>query len=153
MRELPPPTAEVELLDYLLAALSPMNRTRVKQVLRSGRVTVNGASVTRHDHPLRPGDAVCVTRDAPAPASDLAGIVIVQEDAYLVVIDKPPGFLTVATESEKTDTAFVRLSAHLAARNAGRPFVVHRLDRETSGLLLFGAAPKSATSFKRTGKT
>jgi len=53
------------------------------------------------------------------------------------VIDKPPGTLTVATESEKTDTAFVRLSEYLTARNAGRPFVVHRLDRDTSGLLLF----------------
>jgi 23S rRNA pseudouridine1911/1915/1917 synthase len=62
---------------------------------------------------------------------------ILHEDAHLIVIDKPSGLLTVATENEKTDTAFVRLSAHLAARNAGRPFVVHRLDRDTSGLLLF----------------
>lgn len=134
MPDLPPPTADAELLAFLLGALAPMNRTRVKQVLRAGRVTVNGAAVTRHDHPLRPGDAVAVARDAPAPAS---GLVIVYEDAHLVVIDKPPGLLTVATESEKADTAFVRLSAHLAARRAGRPFVVHRLDRETSGLLLF----------------
>ncbi len=136
MQQLPPPTAEVALLDYLLTALLPMNRTRVKQVLRSGRVHVNGASVTRHDHPLRPDDTVSVARDAPV-AVDPSGIVIVHEDAYLIVIDKPSGLLTVATESEKTDTAFVRLSAQLAARNAGRPFVVHRLDRDTSGLLLF----------------
>ncbi len=137
MRELPPPTAEAELLEWLLVALAPMNRTRVKQVLRSGRVTVNGTSATRHDHPLRPGDTVCVARAAPPPASDLAGIAIVHEDAHFIVIDKPAGLLAVATETEKTDTAFVRLSAHLAARTAGRPFVVHRLDRETSGLLLF----------------
>ena len=48
---------------------------------------------------------------------------------------------TVATEGEKTDTAFARLRARLAARRAGRPFVVHRLDRETSGLLLFARGP------------
>jgi 23S rRNA pseudouridine1911/1915/1917 synthase len=113
-----------------------MNRTRVKQLLRSGRVHVNGTSVTRHDHALHPGDTVTISRDAPAPDT-LAGIAIVYEDAHLIVIDKPPGLLTVATESEKTDTAFVRLNEHLAARNAGRSFVVHRLDRETSGLLLF----------------
>ncbi len=135
MRDLTP-TAESQLLDFLLTALAPMNRTRVKQVLRSGRVHVNGTSVTRHDHALRPGDTVSVSREAPV-AADVSGIVIVHEDAYLVVIDKPSGLLTVATESEKTDTAFVRMSAHLAARNAGRPFVVHRLDRDTSGLLLF----------------
>jgi 23S rRNA pseudouridine1911/1915/1917 synthase len=116
-----------------------MNRTRVKQLLRAGRVTVNGRSVTRHDHPLCPGDSVAVARDAPAPApaAATAGVPIVHEDAHVIVIDKPSGLLTVATESEKTDTAFVRLSESLAARNAGRPFVVHRLDRDTSGLLLF----------------
>src|SRR5262249_28227210 len=79
---------------------------------------------------------VSISRDAPAPSA-LAGITIVYEDAHLIVIDKPSGLLTVATESEKTDTAFVRLSLHLAALNAGRPFVVHRIDRDTSGLLLF----------------
>jgi 23S rRNA pseudouridine1911/1915/1917 synthase len=136
MQSLPSPTADAQLLEWLLAALAPMNRTRVKQLLRSGRVAVNGASVTRHDHPLRPGDTVTVAREAPAPAAP-AGIAIVHEDAHLIAIDKPPGLLTVATEREKTDTAFVLLSEHLAARNAGRPFVVHRLDRETSGLLLF----------------
>ena len=137
MPALPPPTAETQLLDYLLIALAPMNRTRVKQVLRSGRVTVNGTSATRHDHPLRPEDVVAVARDAPPPSAALAGIDIVYEDSHLIVIDKPAGLLTVATETEKTDTAFVRLSTHLTARNAGRPFVVHRLDRDTSGLLLF----------------
>jgi 23S rRNA pseudouridine1911/1915/1917 synthase len=135
-RELPPPTADAELLEWLLAALAPMNRTRVKQLLRSGRVAVNGASVTRHDHPLRPGDRVSVLREAPAPSAP-AGIPIVYEDAHLIVIDKPPGLLTVATEGEKYDTAFARLADHLAAAKAGRPFVVHRLDRDTSGLLLF----------------
>jgi 23S rRNA pseudouridine1911/1915/1917 synthase len=137
MQNLPSPTADAQLLEWLLAALAPMNRTRVKQLLRSGRVHVNGASVTRHDHPLRPGDAVSIARDAPPPASELGGIVVLHEDAHLLVIDKPSGLLAVATESEKLDTAFVRLSTHLAARNAGRPFVVHRLDRDTSGLLLF----------------
>ena len=115
-----------------------MNRTRVKQLLRSGRVRVNGTPATRHDHPLRPGDRVSVARDAPAGP---AGMAVVYEDDALVAIDKPAGLLAVATASEKTDTAFARLRAHLAARRAGRPFVVHRLDRETSGLLLFARGP------------
>jgi 23S rRNA pseudouridine1911/1915/1917 synthase len=135
-RPLPPVTAEGPLLPWLLAALHPANRTRVKQLLRSGRVAVNGTPTTRHDHPLRPGDRVTI---GPPPAVDLtrAGIAVVYEDDALLVIDKPPGLLTVATEGEKTDTAFARLNAHLRDRRAGRPFVVHRLDRETSGLLLF----------------
>jgi 23S rRNA pseudouridine1911/1915/1917 synthase len=136
-RELPSPTADAPLLDWLLTALAPMNRTRVKQLLRSGRITVNGTSITRHDHPLHPGDRVSIAATAPAPTAGGAGIAIVYEDAHVIVVDKPAGLLTVATQSEKSDTAFVRLSRHLAARSAGRPFVVHRLDRDTSGLLLF----------------
>ncbi len=133
---LKPPAADALLLEWLLAALAPMNRTRVKQLLRSGRVMVNGASATRHDHPLRAGDTVFVARDAPPPPRATDPL-IVYEDAALVAIDKPTGLLTVATEKEKQDTAFVRLNDYLAARAAGRAFVVHRLDRETSGLLLF----------------
>lgn len=142
-RELPAPTAEGRLLDWLLVALAPMNRTRVKEVLRSGRVRVNGTPTTRHDHPLRPGDSVAVSREAAAPAPDRLGFGIVHEDGAVVVIDKPPGLLTVATETEKLDTAFVRLSEHLAASRKGRPFVVHRLDRDTSGLLLFARSPET----------
>lgn len=137
MQNLPSPTADAQLLEWLLVMLAPMNRTRVKQVLRSGRVHINGTSVTRHDHTLRAGDKVAISRDAPLPAPEASGLAIVYEDAHIIVIDKPTGLLAVATASEKTDTAFVRLSEYLAAHNAGRPFVVHRLDRETSGLLLF----------------
>ena len=136
MQNLPSPTADAQLLEWLLLALAPMNRTRVKQVQRSGRVHVNGTSVTRHDHPLRPGDAVSIARDAPPSTSDLAGITIVYEDAHLIVIDKPSGLLTVATESEKLDTAFVRLSTNLAGAERRTPLCIHRLDRDTSGLLL-----------------
>ncbi len=136
-RLLPAPTADGPLLAWLLEALRPMSRTRVKQLLRHGRVSVNGVATTRHDHPLRPGDRVTLARAAP-PASPLeeAGVVIVYQDDALLVIDKPPGLLTVATDTERLDTAFARLNAHLAT-GVGRPFVAHRLDRDTSGLLLF----------------
>jgi 23S rRNA pseudouridine1911/1915/1917 synthase len=116
-----------------------MNRTRVKQLLRAGRVVVNGVAVTRHDHPLTPGDRIGIAREGAAPSSALP---VVYEDDALVVIDKPSGLLTVATDGEKADTAFARLRAQLEARRAGRPFVVHRLDRDTSGLLLFAKSPE-----------
>jgi 23S rRNA pseudouridine1911/1915/1917 synthase len=121
-----------------------MSRTRVKQLLKLGRVTVNGVSTTQFDHPLRAGDRVAIIAGAPERGDALAeaGVTIVHQDADLIVIDKPAGLLSVATESQKTDTAFARLRAYLEGHREGRPFVVHRLDRETSGLLLFarGAA-------------
>jgi 23S rRNA pseudouridine1911/1915/1917 synthase len=139
MRVLPLATDGL-LLPWLLAALAPMSRTRVKQLLRFGQVSVNGVPTTQFDYPLRSGDRVTITTDRPDPAGGslrAAGIQIVHQDDDLIVLDKPAGLLTVATDSEKTDTAFALLHAHLAARRDGRPVVVHRLDRETSGLLLF----------------
>ena len=139
MRELPPAT-DGPLLAWLFAALAPTPRTRVKQLLRFGQVTVNGVAVTRFDHPLRAGDRVAIAPARPDPAADplrRAGIRVVHRDDHLIAIDKPAGLLSVATAGQKQATAFVRLSASLAAERAGRPFVVHRLDRETSGLLLF----------------
>ncbi|MBA4062242.1 MAG: RluA family pseudouridine synthase [Isosphaera sp.] len=130
------------MLDWLLTALAPMNRTRVKQLLRAGRVVVNGAAVTRHDHPLTPGDRVGIAREGTAERSGQPLLPVVYEDDALIVIDKPSGLLTVATDGEKADTAFARLRAQLEGRRAGRPFVVHRLDRDTSGLLLFARSPE-----------
>lgn len=155
-----PPATDGPLLPWLLAALAPMPRTRVKQLLRFGRVTVNGAPTTRFDHRLKAGDRVAV--GAPRPdlagqAPRVAGLRIVHEDDDLIAIDKPAGLLSVATEGEKADTAFARLNAYLTARRAGRPFVVHRLDRETSGLLLFArraaVRDRLQTGWDRAAKT
>jgi len=109
-----------------------MNRTRVKQLLKHGAIAVNGRAITQHDHPLRPGDAVTVHREGlvPKPAKTVD---VVYEDDSIIVIEKPTGLLSVANETEKDDTAFTRL----VARGPVRPWVVHRIDRETSGLLLF----------------
>jgi 23S rRNA pseudouridine1911/1915/1917 synthase len=131
------------LLPYLLAALAPMNRTRVKQLLTHGRIHVNGKAITKHDHVVRPGDQVTVDRTPPRPAPLLP---IVYEDESLVVIDKPEGLLTVATETEKVVTAFRLLEANMPSR----PAVVHRLDRETSGLLLFAKSQAIREQFQLT---
>lgn len=134
---LPAVTAEATLLPWLLTSLAPMSRTRVKELLTRGAVSVNGTGTTKHNHLLKPGDRVTLGK-LPVRDDSLAsaGLRILHEDAAVLVLDKPAGLLTVATDSEKTDTAFARLAAHLAARDAGRPFVVHRLDRDTSGVLL-----------------
>ncbi len=137
---LPAPVTEGPLLVWLLDALKPMSRTKVKDLLRHGQVLVNGNAVTQYDHLIRPTDRIAIARErAVVSAHGLkqSGIVIVFEDDALIVIDKPPGLLTVSTDDEKTDTAFVHMSADLQARRAGRAFVVHRIDRDTSGLLMF----------------
>ncbi|MFO0936013.1 MAG: RluA family pseudouridine synthase [Gemmataceae bacterium] len=119
------------LLPYLLTALAPKKRTGVKQLLTHGQIHVNGVSVTRHDFPVKPGDQIAIVRTAVERRKPILPILF--EDDHLIAIDKPEGLLTVATETEKLETAFVLLTTMLPHR----PFVVHRLDRETSGVLLF----------------
>ena len=127
---------EGPLLQWLLMNLQPMNRTRIKQLLQHGRISVNGVTVTRHDHELKPGDKVEIGKQATSPHLARLGIKIIHEDDSIVIIDKPFGLLTVGTDTQKVDTAIARLNEALEPRHS-HAFLVHRLDRETSGLLLF----------------
>ena len=129
------------LLDWLLAARPGLKRSAAKGLLHSRRVTVNGAVATRHAHPVGPGAVVRVGPAVKDRELEWAGMRVVFDDEAVTVVDKAAGLLSVATAKEKTDTAFVRVRDHLDARRAGRPFVVHRLDRDTSGLLLFAKSP------------
>jgi 23S rRNA pseudouridine1911/1915/1917 synthase len=128
-----------------LEALHPgASRRSVKQWLAGGRVRVNGEVVRRGDAPVAADDRVTL---GPPPPPTLPGrLRIVHEDPRVVVVDKPAGLLTIATERERQRTAYRLLRDHLAAR--ARPgdrrqplFIVHRLDRETSGLLVFARTP------------
>ena len=144
------------LLAYLFKVLAGTKKTRIKQFLKFKSVSVNGTISTRFDHPLGPGDRVSVAtaqseKFKPSPAF---GVEIVYEDDSLVVINKPAGLLTIATEKVQTRTAFYSVNEYLnrveekKLFKKGRPedrrplrkkqiFIVHRLDQDTSGLLMF----------------
>jgi 23S rRNA pseudouridine1911/1915/1917 synthase len=107
-------------------------------------VRVDGEVVRRGDVDLASGARVML--GAPAVAFPPA-LRRVHEDDDLIVIDKPAGLLTIATERERERTAYRMLADYVAAQRSGaRIFIVHRLDRETSGLLVFArsAAVKRA---------
>lgn len=117
-----------------LATLYPDASGRsVKQWLLAGRVHLNGRVVRRGDTPVSAGDRIELrAREIPFPAV----LRLVHEDEDIVVVDKPPGLLTIATEGERERTAY-RILNDWASAHGGRIFVVHRLDRDTSGLLVF----------------
>lgn len=128
------------LLEFLLAI--GYKRTRAKQLLKFRSVAVNDKTVSNHDHPLHAGDTVIIgTEKRPlAPSTPSHGLKIVFEDEHIIVIEKPAGLLTISTEKEKTKTAYFQLNRFLKERNPKgreRIFIVHRLDRDTSGLILF----------------
>jgi 23S rRNA pseudouridine1911/1915/1917 synthase len=125
-------------LDERLKALYPDASGRsLKQWLATSRVRVNGAVVRRGDVPVAVDDRVELTA-APPPACPRP-LDLVHEDRDILVVDKPSGLLSVATEGERTRTAYRLLRDWVAARGpaGARLFIVHRLDRETSGLIVF----------------
>jgi 23S rRNA pseudouridine1911/1915/1917 synthase len=102
-------------------------------------VQVNGAVVRRGDALIQPSDRVDL--GAPPPPPFPAALRKLHEDDDVLVIEKPAGLLTIATERERERTAYRMLTDYVAKQVVrGRPrrlFIVHRLDRETSGVLLF----------------
>jgi 23S rRNA pseudouridine1911/1915/1917 synthase len=122
------------LRDRLRALYPGTSHRRLKEWLTGGRVRVNGVVVRRGDAPVGPDDRVDLA--APSPAPFPGPLRLVHDDEHLLVVDKPPGLLTIATATERGATAY-RLARDWLALQGSRLFVVHRLDRETSGLLVF----------------
>jgi 23S rRNA pseudouridine1911/1915/1917 synthase len=130
---------ETQLLPFLLNKLSGKGRNKVKSILTRGQVMIGNRVVTKHDHPLAVGDRVTILTSGSIQQRDLmTGLKIVYEDAHLLVVDKPPGLLSMATDEEKERTAYRIVTDYLRDHNPkARVFVVHRLDRDTSGLMMF----------------
>ena len=129
------PSAVTTVLERLRALFPDSSGRRVQQWLREGRVRGDGRVVRDARHAVTPGAALIL-----APHGEPvfpAALRLVHEDDHLLVIDKPPGLLSIATERERARTAYRLVWDYLAAQHPPRrPFVVHRLDRETSGLLV-----------------
>ena len=143
-----------ELLPYLFASWPSAKKKQVRIWLKHQAVLVNGRVITQFNHPLKPGDVVTIRSDRYAAPDTViaAGIKVHYEDATLIVIDKPPDLLTIASEAEQEKTAYFQLTDYLRAshRSHERVWIVHRLDRETSGLMVFAKTPE-AKSILQTG--
>lgn len=135
------------LLPFLLAHVAGKSRNQVKSLLTRGQVQVDGKTITRHDHPLTPGQTVTVL---PQGAGDRkAPFRILYEDGRILVIEKPAGLLSMASDKEKHRTAY-RLATDYVRRADPhrRVFIVHRLDRDTSGVLLFAKDEETKRVFQ-----
>ncbi len=109
-----------------------------KDWLARGRVSVDGSVVRDGRTPVAPDARVVLGQETIARARLSHPLKLVHEDSQLLVVEKPVDLLTIATEAEQERTAFRMVFAYLAAaRPPVRPFIVHRLDRQTSGLLVF----------------
>ncbi|MFT5220939.1 MAG: 23S rRNA pseudouridine1911/1915/1917 synthase [Planctomycetota bacterium] len=129
------------LMNFLSANLQNWSRSRIKQRLRTGCVMVNGESVTRHDHALVVGDNVEISAAAKAPVSSAAPLEILYQDRELIAINKPAGLLSVASAQEDAPHALGVLREQLSRRSHSiKLWPVHRIDRDTSGVMLFATS-------------
>ena len=133
-----------ELMPFLLSKLGGMTRTSVKQLLSQRRVTVNAGIQTRHDTPLKAGDKVQVLQGRGNVELRHPKLRIIYEDDALIVVEKKNGLLTVPYNPKSSEmTAYSILKDYVRKQsNRNTVHVVHRLDRETSGLLVFAKSPE-----------
>ena len=126
-------------MEFLIAKMGGMTKSSVKQLLGQRRVKVGNVVQTRHDFALKAGDMVTVSSGRGNSQLTHPKLKIVYEDDDLIVVNKQPGLLTVATTpGSKETTVMSILRAYVKKQNArANIYVVHRLDRETSGLLVF----------------
>jgi len=137
-------TAVTRLDRFLAASFPAISRSRFQGLIAEGQVTVEGTAIREARHKLQPGDRVAVTIPQAAPAEPLPEAIplhVVYEDRDLIVIDKPPGLVVHPAAGNETGTLVNALIAHCGDSLSGiggvkRPGIVHRLDKDTSGLLV-----------------
>lgn len=133
-----PVTAPAPLLEFLIAAMPTRKRTNIKELLKHSQVAVNGVPVTRHDTPLNAGDTVKVNLVREFRVFYHRRLKLVYEDDDIIVVNKGYGLLSMGTDRIKDGTAYSILREYVKWGNpANKLFIVHRLDRDTSGLMMF----------------
>jgi 23S rRNA pseudouridine1911/1915/1917 synthase len=134
-----------ERLDRALAArIADLSRSRLKTLILAGRVAIGGRTIRDPGHRVNAGDriAVAVPEAEPAePAAENIPLAIVYEDDDIIVIDKPRGLVVHPAAGNRTGTLVNALLAHCGSSLSGiggvrRPGIVHRLDKDTTGLMV-----------------
>ena len=127
-----------ELMEFLMQKMAGISRNKVKALLTNRAVLVDNTITTQYNFPLKPGMKVQISRSKNNREFKNPMLKLVYEDAYLIVVEKKEGLLSVSTDHQKERTAQHILNDYVKrSHRNNRVFVVHRLDRETSGLMMY----------------
>jgi 23S rRNA pseudouridine1911/1915/1917 synthase len=136
-----------KLLEVLFSSLSSWSKKKVKQRLKDGTVSVNGEITTKHDFPIRTTDVVEVGMVEKTFKQAIKSLDIIYQDKDLIAINKPAGLLSVGTPTEsKQHALYILRNQLMRGRNQLKLWPVHRLDRDTSGVLLFATSKEMRES-------
>ena len=131
-----PVTKNCELLEFLLETLKGQSRNSVKSLLTNHRVSVDGAPISQYNFQLAKGDVVIISK-TPIHKKTRSNLPIIFENEEFIVINKPSGLLSIASDKEKGSTAYRMLTDYVQQKDKhNRIYVVHRLDEDTSGVLM-----------------
>ena len=126
---------EMILYDYLKEKLSNLSKNSIKSILHDNYVYVNDKCITKYDYNLKKGDIVNI--------KDSNTLDIIYEDNDILVVNKPYNLLTISTEKEKNKTLYNMVSSYVKEKNkSNKIFIIHRLDKDTSGIVMFAKSEK-----------
>ena len=140
---------ESPLMEFLLKSMPQRKRTSVKELLKHNQIAVNGLPVTQFDTPLKPGDEVKANLTREFRVFYHRRLKIVYEDDDIIVINKGYGLLSMGNDKVKDGTAYSILREYVKWSNpSNKIFIVHRLDRDTSGLMMFAKNEEAKTTMQ-----
>lgn len=125
------------LLEFLFEQYPDSPRTRIKKMLQSGTVRVNSRPTSLHSYALKPGDTVDFGMKAGLTAKANLPFPVLYEDQQVIVIEKPAGIATSSTDGSANVQFTLSQFLKERSKDTVRSYVVHRLDKEVSGILLF----------------
>lgn len=141
---------QCELLDFLMKAKEGISRNSAKSLLTNRMVYVNNTLTTLYNTPLKPGMLVQISKAKGQREFSNKYIKILYEDAYLLVIEKKEGLATIAGERNPKEMSAQSILTEYVKRSSkqNRVFVIHRMDKEASGLMIFAKDEKTKFTFQ-----
>ena len=141
---------KTELMKFLIDSLSKQSKNNIKTLLSKEQIAVNGKIERQFNFVLNPGDEVTVNWNKNRNDKTPKGIKILFEDNDIVVIEKEEGLLSISTDKKSNErTAYKLLMDYIKTKDKKeRIFIVHRLDKETSGVMIFAKSEKIKTELQ-----
>ncbi len=134
------------LLQYLYENLD-MPKKRIKQYLVHGSIFINNNKIVKYDYKVYPGMTIFI--DTNSKSKKMLPFQIIYEDDHIIVVNKPSGLLTVSTTKEKEKTLYHIVREYLHSKKiTNKLFIIHRLDKDTSGIVIFAKDEKTKNMFQ-----
>lgn len=134
------------LLNYLFEQNLPYSKSKLKSLLKHRCISVNGKTSSQFNLPVKKGQVIEIV---PFNHQLDLPFEIIYEDEQIIVINKPAGLLSIATDDDEIETAYRYVGQYLKEKNSkNKVFVVHRLDRDTSGVMLFAKDFKTKEQYQ-----